>query len=195
MRPARVLLATVLTGFLAAGCLPVASRSPLGSTAPPQTDRKLTGTWNGRFGASDRISTITFYPPRAFAMRVVLVAPGGTQDRGSRMVFEARSVKLGNNSYLDVREIEDRGKPAERKIAHVPVLYSLTGDRRLSLYLIDERAARQAIAQRRIAGAVGAGQFGDVTITASPAALDTYFASAAGRALFKKPLGVFRRRR
>jgi hypothetical protein len=75
----------------------------------------------------------------------------------------------------------------------MPVLYRISADGSLALYLIDEKAARAAIEKGALAGTVEPGEYGDVTITAGPAALDTFFASAAGRALFMKPIGILQR--
>ncbi len=44
----------------------------------------------------------------------------------------------------------------------------------------------------KIKGTIGKGQFGDVTITADGPALDTFFQSPAGLALYKKPFGLMK---
>ena len=69
----------------------------------------------------------------------------------------------------------------------------MTGDNTLKLYLVDEDAAKAAVTAGKIAGKIEGGNFGDVMLTASPAALDAFFSSDAGRALFTKPLVVLHR--
>jgi hypothetical protein len=148
--------------------------------------------WKGKVGSSAN-AYLTFYPASDGTVKIVLLAPPGADDEGGWMVFEARPVALGANTYLDTRAVDDGGKPPEPKLTHVPVLYRVNGDGSLIVYLIDEAAARDAVSAGTIAGTVEPGDFGDVTITAAPAAVDALFASNAGRALFTKPLGILQR--
>lgn len=146
--------------------------------------------WKGRFGTSATAAYITFFPQKDGSMTIVMLGPPGAGDDGGWMVFAARSAKLGSYQYLDVRQTDDGGKPPDPKLAHVPVLYRISDDGYLVLWLVDEAAARKAIQSGRIAGKVEPGSFGDVKLTATPAALDAFLGSAAGRALFTKPLTV-----
>jgi len=176
-----------------AGCLPVTSSSPLGTTVAATGDPQLAGMWKGKLGTSAGVAYVVFYPGKDGVQKIVMLAPPTADDEGGWMVFEARAAKLGANTYLDARELEDNGRQPEAKLGHVPVLYKANGDGFLALYLIDEPAARAAIARRALAGTVEPGEYGDVTITADPAALDAFFSGSAGRALFDKPLGTFQR--
>ncbi|HLY04541.1 MAG TPA: hypothetical protein VKR31_02225 [Rhizomicrobium sp.] len=187
-----VLVWAALQLFLT-GCLPVTSSSPLGTTAATAPDPRLTGLWKGRLGSSMDRAYIAFYPGDGGARKIVVLAPPTVNDKGGWMVFEAREAMLGGNTYLDAREIGDDGKASDPKLGHIPVLYRFGSNGLLALYLIDEKAARTAIGKGAIAGIVKPGEFGDVTITASPATLDAFFASAAGRALFTKPLAILQR--
>ena len=184
--------AAVALALALAACLPVTSSSPLGTTTAATTNTRLTGMWKGRIGSAAN-AYMTFYPAHDGTTKIVLLAPPSSDDEGGWMVFEARAVRLGDNTYFDARALDDGGKPPDPKLAHVPVLYRVNGDGSLLLYLIDEEAARNAISKGTIAGSVEPGDFGDVTITAAPAALDAFFASDAGRALFTKPLAILQR--
>ena len=186
------LAAAVILGAALSACLPVVSSSPLGTTVAGSADGRLTGMWKGKVGTSTN-AYLTVYPPHEGTVKIVLLAPPAADDEGSWMIFEARTITLGSNSYLDARVVDDGGKPPDAKLAHMPVLYRVTGNGSLVLYLIDEVAARKAIATGTIAGTIEPGDFGDVTLTAEPAALDAFFASDAGRALFTKPLGILQR--
>lgn len=179
--------------MLVGGCLPVTTSSPLGSTVGAAPELKLTGVWKGRLGAAADSVCLAFYAAHDGVRKIVMLAPPTGDEEGGWMVFEARGARLGGNTYLDAREIEDGGKAPDPRLAHVPVLYEFKAGGQLALYLIDEKAARAEIAKGAIAGTVQSGEFGDVTITATPATLDAFFGSAAGRALFTKPLGIFRR--
>ena len=188
-----LLVGSILIGLAMAGCLPVTSLSPLGTTVGAKPDPQLTGMWKGKLGTSAEAAYLTFYPEQNGVMKVVMLAPPSANDDGGWMIFEARPVALGSYRYLDAREIEDGGKPPDPKLAHVPVLYKISGDGFFVLYLIDETVARAAIRKGTIAGTIEPSDFGDVTITAAPTALDAYFGADAGRALFTKPLGIFQR--
>jgi hypothetical protein len=181
------------SGLVLAGCLPVVSASPLGTTVAVTADPQLTGMWRGKVGTSVSAAYVVFYPGRDGVQKIVMLAPPTANDEGGWMIFEAHRATLGGNTYLDAREVEDGGKPPEAKLAHVPVLYKINGDGFLVLYLVDETAARAAIAGGALAGTVEPGEYGDITITAAPAALDAFFSGSAGRALFNKPLGTFQR--
>src|SRR5215469_7473178 len=184
-----VLIVSIVLDLVLTGCLPVTTSSPLGTTVAPTLDPRLTGMWTGKLGASTDAAYVTFYPAHAGVRKIVVLAPPTADDEGGWMVFEARGATLGGNTYLDAREIEDDGKAPDARLAHVPILYKVSREDFLVLYLVDEKAARTAIGKGAIAGTIEPGEFGDVTIRAAPAALDGFFAGAAGRALFTRPLG------
>lgn len=187
------LVALVVLEMLVSGCLPVTTSSPLGSTVSAASAPQLTGMWKGKFGSTKGPAYIAFYPGRDGVTRSLVLAPPTVDDDGGWIVFEARGARLGGNTYLDAREIEEDGKAGDPRLAHVPILYNISPDGLLALYLIDEKAVRAAIGKGAISGTVEPGEFGDVTITAAPATLDAFFASPAGRALFTKPLGILQR--
>jgi len=188
-----LLVACLTLESILTACLPVSSSSPLGTTVSPTPAPLLTGMWKGRLGTSASAAYIAIYPAHGGMRKIVVLAPPTPNDEGGSMVLDARAAMLGGNTYLDAREIDDERKAPEAKLAHVPVLYRISGDGFLVLYLIDEKAARMSIEKGAIAGTVEPGEFGDVRITADPATLDRFFASNAGRALFTRPLGILQR--
>lgn len=188
-----LLLASIVLELALAGCLPVASTSPLGTTVGGGSDPRLTGIWKGKLGTSAGAAYVAFYPGHDGVDKIVVLAPPSADDEGGWIVAEAHVARLGGNTYLDAREMDEDGRTPDRVLAHIPILYEFGADGLLTLYLVDEGAARLAIGKGAVAGSIQPGEFGDVTITAPPTALDGFFASKAGRALFTKPLGILHR--
>lgn len=187
-----LLAVSIALQMLLGGCLPVTTSSPLGTTVAAAPDPQLTGVWKGNLGNSRGAVYVAVYPEHEGIREIVVLTPPAADDDGGWLVFQARAATLGGNTYLDAREMEEDGKAADPKLSHVPILYN-NADGFFAIYLLNEKAARLAIRRRAIAGTIEPGEFGDVTITAAPAALDAFFASKAGRALFTKPLGILRR--
>jgi hypothetical protein len=186
-----------LTATLAlAGCLPVTTKSPVGSTGGFKSDPALYGMWEGsppdpKDGKNDAVF-IAIMPDEdgeATAVFIDLPVPVKSGDWGT---YALKISALGPYRYLNSRTRFSDGKPAEGAEAEssFPLLYRIDGSGRLVLYLLDEDATKAAVAAGKIAGTVGSGSLGDVTLTASPRDLDAFFASRAGAALFTKPLIV-----
>jgi hypothetical protein len=174
-----------------AACLPVTSKFPIGTTASYKADPLLTGLWKGK---SDKSSDwFAFFPQPNGSTKVVMLEPSKLGDKGGWIVFDVHTAALGSDRYMDASEIEEDGKPPGQKLEHMPVLYRFGADGSLALTLMDEDAAKSAIKAGRIAGQVGPGQFGDVVLTAPPAALDAFLQTSAGHALFDKPPAILER--
>lgn len=174
-------------------CLPVTSTSPIGTTTGYVADPQLTGMWKSRAGDSASIGYFTFFPQKDGSFKVILLDPPASDDNGSWMVFEIHAARLGVYQYMDVRVTDDGGKPPDPRLTHVPVLYRAGEDGSLVLYLMDEDAAKAAIKAGKISGTVEQGDYGDVTLTVAPAALDALLGTAAGRAMFTKPFATLQR--
>jgi hypothetical protein len=189
---------TALVAFGLGACPPVTSKTPVGTTIPGANtapDPGLTGVWKGRMAVGDTASYFTFFPQDDGTISAVVVTPRTAKDKGGWGAFVLQTVALGPNHYMNTRETIDEGKVATGAMADntIPVLYRINSDGALVLYIIDETAAKNAIKTGKIAGTVEPGQFGDITLTATPGDLDTYMASPAGRALFVKPLVLLRK--
>jgi hypothetical protein len=183
--------------FLAtAACLPVTSKSPIGTTAGYKADPLLTGLW--KVTSKNSWGWFAFFPQSNGSTQVVMLepsAPGDKSgwDKGGWIVFAVHTATLGADRYMDASETEEDGKTPGQKLEHMPVLYRFGADGSLALTLMDEDAAKAAIKAGRIAGQVGPGQFGDLVLTATPAALDAFLESPAGHALFDKPAVILER--
>ena len=187
--------ATIAAALAVSACLPVTSKTPVGTTVGLKADQTLAGMWKGRSGTDNNSFYLTFFPQDDGTLKALLLTPPDTKDKGGWLTFSVQTAMLGRNQFLDAKELDDSGKPPDTKLADntIPLLYRVNGDGALVLYLADEKAVSAAIKQGKIAGDIEPGQFGDVTLTASAAELDALLGTPTGRALFKKPLALFKR--
>lgn len=175
--------------LLAAACLPVTTKAPVGSTVATVADPALFGMWRGQDKDRDEPGYFSFLKSEDGAMTALVVSLPKGQDDGEWEVFHLDTTTLGANHYMNVHETFEKGKPADDEMAkeNIPLLYRVQG-RTLTLYLIDEDAAKAAITSGKLKGTIGEGSNGDVQITSDAAELDAYLATPAGAALFKSKL-------
>lgn len=189
---------SVALGLLLAGCIPVTTKTPVGSTAGFKNDPGLAGVWQGKVNEGGDTATLAFLSTDEGMVAVMIGTPmsnGKIDSGGFYASYALKTAMLGHNRYINAHELIEDGKPAKGKEAEgtFPVLYSMAADGTLVLTLVDEDAAKEAVNSGKIAGTVEKTSYGDVALTGTPAALDRYFSSAAGRALFKKPFLVLHR--
>ena len=190
--------------LLLAGCLPVTSKTPVGTTAGLGADQALYGTWIGR--SEDQpdkdqkkdkgVLYLHFLPARPQeppAIIGVWVVTGDAKSNGEVDLYELRAAKLGDNNFIDILKLSDISKGIDANASSnnglnggsVPVLYKFGKHHTLTLYLLDEDKVKEAIKAGKIAGTVEPGDSGDVQITADAAALDAFFATPEAAKLFK----------
>ncbi len=116
---------------------------------------------------------------------------------GGWATYTLQTATLGSYKFINAHEATSDGKPADGAEAQktFPLLYRVNGDGALVIYLLDEKRAAAAIKSGKIAGTVDPGQDGDVKFTAAAADLDAFMQTPDGRALFVKPLGIFKRQK
>ncbi|HTQ12892.1 MAG TPA: hypothetical protein VMH86_03375 [Rhizomicrobium sp.] len=185
-------LACVL--LAAAACLPVATTTPVGTTVGLRPDPALSGgMWKGHGETPGQTVYAGFFAHDDGSITALLVSPGG-KDEGWA-TYSIQTATLGPYSYMNAREVSTDGKPVSDAEAQkmFPLLYRVNGDGALVIYLMDENKAAAAVRAGRIAGTVEPGSDGDVTITAPAADLDAFMQTPAGRALFVKPLAIFKK--
>lgn len=184
-----------ILGLGLCACPPVTSKTPVGTTVKAVRDPDLSGVWRGKFGGDDTPSYITFFPQDDGTVNALAVTLPSKDSKGGYGVFTMQAVKLGKYHFLNARETMDDGKPAKGSMADrtFPILYRMDDDGALALYIIDEPAAKNAIKAGKIAGTIESGDYGDVVLTAPPGALDAFMASPDGRALFTRPVAVFKK--
>jgi hypothetical protein len=181
--------------LLVTACLPVTSSSPVGTTVGFAADPALSGLWRGQVHQPEGWVYMTFFPQSDGTTTVVLIsAPDASRKDGSApgdwSVYSLQTATLGQYRYMNAKEVSNNGKDPDQAQAGktFPLLYRVNSDGALVIYLLDEKAAAAAIKSGAIAGTIGQGQFGDITLTADPATLDAFMTTPAGRALFVKPL-------
>jgi major membrane immunogen (membrane-anchored lipoprotein) len=179
--------AALACALLLAGCLPVTSKTPIGTTVGLGADTALTGTWKGHSqDANDKTDGFFhFMQAKDGSLTVaVILAAGGSDDGWT--IFNAHSAALGKNRFLNAVETFDKDAPADGdlKNANIPLLYVLKG-RTLTLYLLDEDKTKQAVKAGKIKGTIEPGDSGDVVITADAAELDAFMAKPEAVELFK----------
>jgi len=181
--------------LLLSACLPVTTKAPVGATVGFKPDDQLAGTWKGH--PPDDKGTMFFHFLRAEngAMTAVLIEPATKKEDGGWMVFDIHTATLGERRFMNARETFDKGAPANDGLANetFPLLYSFDAKGTLTLYLIDEDAAKAAIAAGRIAGKIEPGSYGDISLTAPSADLDRFMQGPDAAALFAKPFAVLHR--
>jgi hypothetical protein len=179
-------------------CLPVTTKAPVGSTVGFKTDPQLMGVWQGAANDSGDSATIAFLSTEDGIVAVLIGIPAakdGTDESGTYSSYAIKTAQLGRYRYMNTRALMEDGKPAAGREAQdtFPILYAINGDGMLTLTLADEDAAKDAVKSGKTAGIVEGGDYGDITLTGGPAALDAFFSSEAGRAIFKKPFVLLHR--
>jgi hypothetical protein len=182
-----------LAALVAAACLPVTTKHPVGQTVGFKADPALIGLWKGR-GEQDKDAQISYFAfvrnEQGDGMTAILVTPGTDADDWG--TFDLKLANLGANRYMNVREGLKNGKPNDEELAQENILlrYAVGKDGKLTLSLLDDKASAEAVNAHKIAGSVGQGSMGDVHITAEPAEQDAFFAKPEAGALFSQKLIV-----
>jgi len=180
--------------LLLAACLPVTSKTPVGSTTGLGADQALYGTWKG-YSDDHAVSYVHFIKKKDEGIAAIWVTPNNGDEDGGVGLFLVKTSKLGANSFIDILKSytvkEDAKNESDDTFlsglndSSIPMLYRLGKNRTLTLYLLDEDKTKEAIQAGKLAGSVESGNFGDVKITADAAALDAFMATPEAVKLFK----------
>ena len=183
---------TLLAVTFLAGCLPVTSKVPAGTTIGFSPDSQLLGTWRAKSTDEDESQPafIHFLGKDDGTMVAILVSPPHGENLGEWDLYELHAATLGANHVLSAREVSHNGTASTDELAaqYILLAWRKEGAGRLTLYVMDDKATAAAIKSGEVAGAVEPGQDGDVHITADSQALDKFLASPKAAALFNKPL-------
>ncbi len=183
-----------LAALFVAACLPVTTKNPVGSTVGFKNDPALIGIWKGHGDdKDDKDGYLIFMSNGDGTMSGLLFSPA--EDEGEWQTYTLQAATLGHNHILNAHAALKNGKPitGDEAGALMPLLYNIGADGTLTLSLLDEKAAKAAIAAGKIQGTVDPGDMGDAHITAEPQALDAFFASKEAAALFEKPFVTMHR--
>jgi hypothetical protein len=179
--------AVLACAFLLTGCLPVTSKTPVGTTAGLGADSSLYGTWKGHSPDSENKDDgfFHFMAAKDGSITIAMILARGSSDDGWT-IFNARTASLGKNRFINAVETFDKDAPAEGilKNANIPLLYAVKG-RMLTIYLLDEDKTKEAVKAGKLKGTIEPGDSGDVQITSEPAELDAFMATPEAAGLFK----------
>lgn len=178
-----------LSALFVAACLPVTTKHPIGTTSGFRQDRALLGLWKGHGQDADaKDGYFDFLRNEDGSMTAIMMT--SDPDGDDWETFRLDIADLGGNRIMNVHAGLKNGKPEDDEMskANIPMLYSFGADGRLTLALLDEKAVAAAIKAGKLAGTVEKSELGDVTITAEPKALDAFFATKEGAALFGEKL-------
>jgi hypothetical protein len=181
-----------LTALALAACYAPTTSRPVGTTVGFKVDPALIGLWQ----AAPEPGSHDFYyyhllETKDGAMFAVLVPDRGKS--GDVMMFKLKTARFGNFGFLNVRVMKDPENEApDQPPGTVPVLYRFAAKDKLEIFIADEDATKNAIRAHKIAG-TKTGDSDDAVITADGPALDKFFRSRAGLALFQKPFAVLTR--
>ena len=171
-----------------AGCLPVTSKHPVGTTAGFKSDPTLIGIWKGHGEEKDdKDGYITFLSNGDGTMTALVFSPA--DDQGEWETYTLQTATVGGIHVMNARAALKNGKPitGDEANALFPLLFQIANGT-LTLSILDDDATKVAIRSGKIQGVIDPGDMGDVHITAEPAALDAFFATKDGAALFSKKL-------
>ena len=193
MKTLRLALAAFAALTLCA-CYPPTTSHPVGTTSGLKPDSMLAGLWKGEPPQPGERGAYFHFLPQADGTMTTLLVQSGDQPDGDWNLVSLTTARAGTNRFMNARMLSSNGKPEEGSPeGTIPVLYRIDSKGRLTLYLMDEKSTKAAIAAGQIEGSLGEGESGDAVITAQPAALDKFMASAAARALFVKPFFTLRK--
>jgi hypothetical protein len=175
---------------LLAGCLPVTTRIPAGSTIGFKADPALLGTWRAVSPGQDAPAYVHILGNDDGSMTAIVVTPADKENRGDWSVYTLRAATLGANHIVNALETVSNGRPSEGPLAreHVLLAYRVQGPGKVGLFRMDDHAAAAAIRAGEIAGEIEPGENGDVRITAPEPALDRFMGMPRAARLFSKLL-------
>lgn len=182
MTRALVALATLACGVLLTGC--PESVQPLSDPSRASPDPALLGVWHGTFDGDEMY--LHAGPGERGMIRAIQVEhkkKGGIETAR----YAAFPTRLGKLGMLNVRSLDES---ADYR-GYLLFRYEIKG-RRLTLWMLSLKAAREDIKAGRLAGKAEGGEFGDTLITASSPELAAYVEKGDPKRLFGPPL-VFRR--
>jgi len=185
------LLAVFVCAALLGGCLPVTSKTPVGTTTGLGADAALYGTWKGHDDKAEEKGAVFVHFMKAKDGSIAAATISALGEPGDGwQIYRLRTATLGASHYINAQLTQDNSDTS-LKNANFPLLYVLKG-RTLSLYILDEDKVKAAIKAGKIKGTIEPGDSGDAVISEDAAALDAFFAKPQAAALFK-PMLVLKR--
>lgn len=181
-----------LAALVLSACYPPTTTHPVGTTIGIKNDPLLDGTWKAEpepDSTSGKFYYYHFLTAKNESILAVLVPSAGAAN--DLMLFRLTTARFGKFGIMNARlEAGPESDGSEQPPGSVPVLYRVDAKGKLTLYLLDEDATKEAIRAGRIAGDAGKAGTDDAVISADAPTLDKFFQSRTGQGLFKKPFAV-----
>ena len=188
------LAVAALAALTLAACYPPTTTHPIGTSSGLKPDPMLAGLWKGKAASGGEDGAYFHFLQQHDGSITAILVQAGNQPDGDWNLVTLTTARVGANRIMNARMISSNGKPeTDAPAGTIPVLYRITTNGRLTLYMMDETAVKAAITAGKIKGTIEKGSLGDVAITADPVELDAFMASGDGRALFTKPFFVLRK--
>ncbi len=180
----------VFASLLSTACVPT-SINPLSHVDEAKVDTYLIGTWVP-VSAKEK-GYFHILPGKGGEMDGVAVS-FNNKNGGEWSRFSLFSSQIDNHSFLNVRELEKTGKlPNGEKTPYFLVRYQITEKGRLQLWLLSQKAAKEAIG-KGLRGEIRKSMFGsNIRITAATEELAEYLQQVGPTALFADPLAILQR--
>jgi hypothetical protein len=175
-----------LAALALAACYPPTTRHPVGTTIGLKNDPLLLGSWKAAPQSGSKENEFYYFhflPSKDGKILAVLAPNGGTAS--DLILVKLTTVRLGAVGILNARLVPGPDSDSsEQPPGTIPILYRLDGKGRLLLFTLDEDATKNAIRAGKISGTAGKSGTDDAVITADAPALDKFFRSPVGLALF-----------
>jgi len=180
-----------LAALALAGCYPPTTKHPVGTTVGLKNDPLLLGTWKAapQSGAKENEFFYFHFLAAKDGILAVLVPNGGSAS--DLLLVKLTTARLGTAGIMNTRLVPGPdADSSEQPPGTIPVLYRLDAQGRLLLFTLDEDATKNAIRAHKISGTGITSGTDDAVITADAPALDKFFRSPAGLALFTNQIAT-----
>lgn len=185
MKAFAFVIAAVVALTLSA-CFPPYTTHPLGTTIGLSNDPLLAGTWRADPPSGDTSGKFQYYhflPAKNGTILAVAVPSVG--ESSDLLLVRLTTARVGAVGIMNARLMPGPDSDASGQApGTIPVLYRQDAQGRLLLFTPNEDAVRDAIKAGTIGGTVGKDGAGDAVVTSDGPALDKYFLSKTGLALF-----------
>jgi hypothetical protein len=193
MRSIRSSLA-ILAVLALAACYPPTTDHPIGTTTGLKPDPLLEGTWKATEPdpKEHKVAYYHFLPDKDGTITAILVPDKGAPS--DLLMVRLTTAHLGKSGFMNVRLLDGiKTEAKDQPSGTLPILYLFDGPNTLRFTMLDEDRVKDAIKAHKVAGGPSPYDKNDIVITADGPALDKFFQSAAGLALFTKTFAVLHR--
>ncbi len=149
------------------GCIPY-SEKPLSMPGQEGLDKRLYGSWWWKEG--NEIGFLLFgLDDKSTLMRIMMVGIG-KDDELDYSVFSAHRTRIGENDYLNVKQID----PKDESSGYMFVKYRVTEDS-LGISIIGSKTMEKAVETGRLKGTIEQGKWAtSITLQDEPATLRSF---------------------